>query len=98
MLMNKIKTRFSIRTMLCGLLALSMMSCNDAELSIETLGVQGDPHDPTQPIEITDFSPKEGGAGQQMVIYGKNFGNDPSIIKVAVGGAEAVVVSSNGTA
>ncbi|MBQ2018628.1 MAG: IPT/TIG domain-containing protein, partial [Alistipes sp.] len=84
--------------MLCGLLALSMMSCNDAELSIETLGVQGDPHDPTQPIEITDFSPKEGGAGQQMVIYGKNFGNDPSIIKVAVGGAEAVVVSSNGTA
>ena len=71
--MNKIKTRFSIRTMLCGLLALSMMSCNDAELSIETLGVQGDPHDPTQPIEITDFSPKEGGAGQQMVIYGKNF-------------------------
>ena len=98
MLMNKIKTRFSIRTMLCGLLALSMMSCADNNLDVQIVGVQGDPHDPSKPIEITDFSPKEGGAGQQMVIYGKNFGADPSIIKVAVGGAEAVVVSANGEA
>ena len=96
--MNKIKTRFSIRTMLCGLLACSMMSCADNTLEIDIIGVKGEAHDPSKPIEITDWSPKEGGAGQQMVVYGKNFGNDPSIIKVAVGGNEAVVVSSVGDA
>ena len=96
--MNKIKTRFSIRTMLCGLLACSMMSCADNTLEVDIVGVKGEAHDPSKPIEITDWSPKEGGAGQQMVVYGKNFGNDPSIIKVAVGGNECVVVSAVGEA
>ncbi len=98
MLMNKIKTRFSIRTMLVGLLACSMMSCADNTLEVDIIGVKGEPHDASKPIEITDWSPKEGGSGQQMVVYGKNFGNDPSIIKVAVGGNEAVVVSAVGDA
>ena len=97
MLMNKIKTRFSIRTMLLGLLACSMMSCSD-NLDIQIVGIKGEPHDPSKPIEVTDYSPKEGSAGQKMVVYGKNFGTDPSIIKVAVGGAEAVVVSACGDA
>lgn len=97
MLMNKIKTRFGIRTMLVGLLACSMMSC-DNNLDIEIIGVKGDPHDPSKAIKVTDWSPKEGGSGQQMVIYGENFGNDPSIIKVAVGGNEAVVISAVGNA
>ena len=70
--MNKIKTRFSIRTMLYGLLACSMMSCSN-NLDIAVVGVGGQPHDPSKPIEITDYSPKTGAAGQQMVIYGKNF-------------------------
>ena len=96
--MNKIKTRFSIRTMLVGLLACSMMSCADNTLEVDIIGVKGDPHDASKPIEITDWSPKEGGSGQQMVVYGKNFGNDPSIIKVAIGGNEAVVVSAVGDA
>ena len=95
--MNKIKTRFSIRTMLLGLLACSMMSCSD-NLDIQIVGIKGEPHDPSKPIEVTDYSPKEGSAGQKMVVYGKNFGTDPSIIKVAVGGAEAVVVSACGDA
>ena len=96
--MNKIKTRFSIRTMLVGLLACSMMSCADNTLEVDIIGVKGEPHDASKPIEITDWSPKEGGSGQQMVVYGKNFGNDPSIIKVAIGGNEAVVVSAVGDA
>ncbi|MBQ3536472.1 MAG: IPT/TIG domain-containing protein [Alistipes sp.] len=83
--------------MLVGLLACSMMSC-DNNLDIEIVGVKGDPHDPSKAIKVTDWSPKEGGSGQQMVIYGENFGNDPSIIKVAVGGNEAVVISAVGNA
>lgn len=97
MLMNKIKTRFSIRTMLVGLLACSMFSCAE-DLDVQIIGMKGEPHDPSKQIEITDWSPEQGGAGQQMVIYGKNFGNDPSIIKVAVGGNEAIVVSAVGDA
>ena len=97
MLMNKIKTRFSIRAMLYGLLACSMMSCSD-NLDIQIVEVKGQPYDPSKPIEVTDYSPKSGAAGQQMVVYGKNFGTDPSIIKVTVGGAEAVVISACGDA
>ena len=95
MLMNKIKTRFSIRTMLLGLLACSMMSCSD-NLDIQVVGVEGAPHDPNQPVEVTDYSPKKGSAGQKMVVYGKNFGTDESIIRVVIGGTDAIVVSANG--
>ena len=97
MLMNKIKTRFGVRAMLCGLLACSMMSCSN-DLDIEIVGKKGQPYDASKDVVITDFSPKNGGSGQQMVIYGQNFGNDPSIIKVAIGGAEAVVISAVGDA
>ena len=97
MLMNKIKTRFSIRAMLYGLLACSMMSCSD-NLDIQIVEVKGEPFDPSKEVEVTDYVPKEGSAGQQMVVYGKNFGDDPSIIKVTIGGAEAIVIESTGTA
>ena len=53
-------------------------------------------HDPNQPIEVTDFTPKSGGGNTRMVIYGTNFGTDPSIISVKIGGKEAIVVSSKG--
>lgn len=97
MLMNRIKTLFSIRKMLFGLLACSMLSC-DGDLDLAGGGVKGSPHDPSKPIEVTKFEPATGTSGQQMVIYGKNFGNDPSIIRVSFGGAEAVVVSASGDA
>ena len=34
--------------------------------------------------------------GQRLVIYGKNFGNDPSIITVLIGGQPAKVISARG--
>lgn len=95
MLMNKMKTRFSIRMMLVGLMACSMMSC-EGDLDLNVTGPEGTPHDSSKPVAVTKFVPTTGGAGQQMVIYGENFGNDPSIIKVTVGGTEAVVVNALG--
>lgn len=50
-------------------------------------------YDPSKPLLVTDFLPKEGGAGSNMVIYGDNFGNDPSRIKVVIGGKTAKVVN-----
>lgn len=49
--------------------------------------------DPSKPVVVSDFTPKEGGAYQKMVIYGDNFGNDSSLVKVTIGGKEAVIIS-----
>lgn len=53
-------------------------------------------HDPSKPIEITDFEPKEGGARTRLYIYGKNFGTDLSQINVKIGGLPSKVIGCNG--
>jgi len=58
------------------LLTLCFVSCkddNDGETA---------PYDPGKPVEITDFTPKEGGAKTRVIITGSNFGTDTSIIEV----------------
>lgn len=50
------------------------------------------PYDPNLPVTISDFTPHEGGGMQRMIIYGSNFGIDPSIVSVRIGGLDAVVV------
>lgn len=52
-------------------------------------------YNPSQPVEISDFTPKAGGMGQKLVIYGKNFGNDLSIVHVSIGGKKAQVIGVN---
>src|SRR5690606_16696883 len=52
--------------------------------------------DPSQPVEILDFMPKSGGAGQRLVLYGSNFGNDASKITVLIGGKKAKVINAQG--
>jgi len=32
-------------------------------------------YDPSRPVTVTDFIPKEGGVDQKLVVYGSNFGN-----------------------
>lgn len=53
-------------------------------------------YDPAQPVEITDFTPKEGSVRTRLYIYGKNFGSDVQQIAVKIGGVPAKVVGSNG--
>lgn len=55
------------------------------------------PFDPSKEVVITGFTPESGGAHQQMLIYGQNFGNDKSIVSVKIGGIEAIVISVNGS-
>ncbi|MCH5718048.1 IPT/TIG domain-containing protein [Niabella hibiscisoli] len=50
-------------------------------------------YDPSEKVAVMDFFPKTGGGGQQFVIYGKNFGNDKSIVSVTIGGKRATVIS-----
>jgi hypothetical protein len=84
---NKVKTRrWQIHWMLFGLIALSLTHCKQDELPQEV------GYDPSKPVMVTDFYPKEGSVGNNLVIYGENFGNDLSKIKVMIGGKPAKVV------
>ena len=56
-------------------------------------GVQEEAFDPSKPIVITDFMPKKGGFGSNLILTGENFGNDPTKLKVTVGGKQANIIS-----
>lgn len=74
---------------------LATLSCSESSTTVEDyVGVQSsDPYDPSKPVTVSSFTPNSGSVGQQIVIMGSNFGNDTSIVKVTIGGKEAVLVS-----
>lgn len=80
-----------IQWMMLAFIALCITSCkddDDASISV---------FDPSKPVVISDFTPKEGGAYQKIVIYGDNFGSDPSLVKVSIGGKEATLINVKGS-
>lgn len=82
-----------------AVLALNLVNCKDdsVDVSLESITkVNAKPYDPSMPVTITDFTPKEGGVGQRLVIYGKNLGNDPALIRVFIGGKEAKIIGVKG--
>ena len=85
---NNVKSRrWKIHWIMLVVVALCMTQCKEDELK------QDAAYDPSKPLVVTDFSPKEGGGGSNLVIYGENFGNDISKIKVTIGGKAAKIVS-----
>lgn len=70
-----------------ALVALCFAACKDKDVQEE------EAFDPSKPIVITDFMPKEGGFGSNLILYGDNFGNDPKKLKVTVGGEQANIVA-----
>ena len=52
------------------------------------------PYDPSQPVVISGFTPESGGYQEQIIVKGSNFGNDKSMVKLTIGGKEAVVVNT----
>lgn len=78
--------------MLSAFIALGMGSCKDDNPSV----AEALPFDPSKPVVVSDFNPKSGGAGQRLVIYGHNFGNDPKIVSVFIGGKQAKVINAQG--
>ena len=86
----KMKTKKHGWYFLSGMLALvsfCFMGCKDED------GVAETSFDPSKPVVISDFIPKEGGWGSRLLLYGDNFGNDPTRIKVTIGGKTANVIS-----
>ena len=86
---NMKRRHWHILQMMLMLLVLCV-SCKE-----ESSGVDSDlqPFDPSKPVIVSDFTPKEGGAHQKMVIYGENFGNDSSLVNVTIGGKKAVIIN-----
>lgn len=84
----------SFFTMMCAFIvfSLGMGGCQDDTSNV----VEATPFDPSQPVLVTDFKPTSGGMGQRLVIYGKNFGDDPEKVSVRIGGKEAIVVNVRG--
>jgi hypothetical protein len=86
-------TRLSIVLPLISLLFLLLYACdkeNDPD--------KGVPYDPSKPVTISRITPDSGGVSTQLMIYGVNFGNDTSQIKVYINGHLAPIVGTNGTA
>jgi hypothetical protein len=74
------------------MMMLCFVQCKESSES-DTLSAD---FDPSKPITVTDFLPKEGGAGSNLVIYGENFGNNISRIEVVIGGKSAKVINVKG--
>ena len=75
------------------ILLIFCISCKDKETDE---GNTGEPYDPTKPIELTDFVPERGGMAEQVIIRGKNFGNDASRLRVYFNKKKAKVVRTIG--
>lgn len=84
----KSKVWISLSTLLVVLICFT--GCEE-----EASGSSPEPHDPSKPVEVSNFLPKTGGVGQRLVIYGSNFGNDKSLVRVTVGGNQAIVIGVN---
>jgi hypothetical protein len=92
---NKEKRRNIFRMMSALMVALCLAtSCggNDDEETVEIIP----PFDPALPVVISDFTPKTGGIGQRLVLYGQNFGNDTALVRVSIGGKPAKIIGVKG--
>lgn len=69
-------------------MALTMSSCKDDDV-IDA----GAAYDPSQAVTITRFTPETGGYQDQILIFGKNFGNNKENVKLSIGGKNAVIVN-----
>ena len=79
------------RWILLALFTICICSCKDDD------NVETGAFDPSKPVAISDFTPKEGGAYQKLLIYGENFGTDVSKVKVKIGGKDAIVINVKST-
>lgn len=77
----------SVCTVMLALITLCFAACKDDDEQGE------EAFDPNKPVQISDFMPKEGGFGSNLILYGDNFGNDPKRLKVTIGGKQANILS-----
>lgn len=72
------------------LVALCLGSCSDNDSGDDPSNMT---FDPNKPIVVDGINPTTGGIGQRLVIMGDNFGNDPSMVNVTIGGQKSVIIN-----
>lgn len=87
---NKLFSNVNKILMLGILFSLLFAGCKDEK------GEGGQPYDPSRPVVLTNYAPKEGGVKDKILLNGENFGSDASQIKVYFNKVQAAVVSSSG--
>lgn len=75
------------------LLAIASVGCSKKDNGSTATTGSSKAYNPSEKVSITSFFPTIGGSGQQLVIYGSNFGNDKSIVSVTIGGISAIVIT-----
>lgn len=78
------------------LLLLAMASCNDGNELALPKPDSGKPFNEGKQISVKDFLPKSGSIGTRVILYGENFGNDTTRVKVTIGGQPARVLNVRG--
>jgi hypothetical protein len=73
--------------MAVAVMVVCLASCNDSKDNAAM-----SPFNPKKPVVVTDFSPKKAGMGARVLVYGTNFGDDISILEVAIGGKAAKII------
>jgi WD40 repeat protein len=76
---------------LMAIMSLCLAACGDKDLDEGPVA-----YDPSKPVTISHFFPTEGGALDDLIIYGENFGTDKNAVNVTIGDKKAVVVSVAG--
>ena len=94
---NKKSKFWCIPYVMLTLLAFFLGSCDDGKEVSPITGSGGTPFNPAFPIRIDSIYPKAGSAGQRVLIYGENFGNNPSQLEVYIGGQKSSVVNVKST-
>lgn len=88
--MNRKGKRMNVVKAFCLFTLLScFIGCKDDEKKKEQS------YNNNLPIEIVGFEPQKVTPRTQLLIYGKNFGNDPSLINLKLGGVATKVVGCN---
>lgn len=67
---------------------ISFAGCKDS-----TEDTSSSAYNPNLPVTISSFIPESGGANTQLVVFGENFGNDPTKVNVKVGGIDALIIN-----
>ena len=86
--LEKLIQKTAWRLPLLAVVACTMgfFSCEDEKTAT------GSPHNPNSPVQIFSFQPDSGRIRDQFLINGKNFGNDPSLVKVTFNGTDQALI------
>jgi len=96
---RKVFSKISFRKLVLFvcLVPIFLVGCGNGSDTVEAYKRPDVPYQPSQPVVINSFSPKEGSVRTQILIKGSNFGTDISQIKVMMDTVSLNVISSDGS-